>query len=64
MNLNESYEGEMISWAVIFFGLMVGAAIIGFGGIAIALAEIAQILFFVFSILFVISIVSRIKRDR
>lgn len=50
----------MLSWAVIFFVLALVAAVFGFGGIASASAGIAQILFFLFLVLFAISVIVRI----
>lgn len=47
----------MLVWAIIFFILAIVAAIFGFGEIAAAAVGIARILFFLFLVLFVISIV-------
>lgn len=47
----------MLSWALIFLGVAVLAAIFGFGGIAGTAAGIAQVLFFVFLVLFVVSLI-------
>lgn len=52
----------MLSWAAIFFVLALIAAIFGFGGIASASAGIAQILFFLFLVLFVGSLILRLAR--
>ena len=52
----------MLSWAVIFFVLALVAAVFGFGGIASASAGIAQILFFIFLVLFAISLIARMVR--
>jgi uncharacterized membrane protein YtjA (UPF0391 family) len=46
----------MLRWSVIFFVVAIIAAIFGFGGIAEGAASIAQILFFIFLALFVITI--------
>jgi uncharacterized membrane protein YtjA (UPF0391 family) len=48
----------MLSWALTFFILALVAAIFGFGGIAATSAGIAKLLFFVFLVLFVISLVT------
>jgi len=45
----------MLSWAVTFLLVALVAALFGWGGIAATSAGIAQILFFVFIVLFVIS---------
>lgn len=52
----------MLSWALFFFIVAVIAAIFGFGGIATASAGIAQILFYVFLALFVISLLFSLAR--
>lgn len=46
----------MLGWALTFFIVAIIAAAFGFGGIAAGAAEIAKILFFIFLILFVISL--------
>lgn len=48
----------MLGWAITFLIIALLAAALGFGGIAGAATGIAKILFFVFIILFVISLVS------
>ncbi len=52
----------MLSWALIFFVVAIVAAIFGFGGISIAAAGIAKILFFVFLVLFLVSLVMSLAR--
>jgi len=47
----------MLSWTVTFFVLAIIAGVLGFTTIAGAAMEIAKILFFVFLVLFVISLV-------
>ena len=47
----------MLGWAVIFLIIALVAAIFGFGGIAAASAGIAKLLFFIFLMLFVISLI-------
>lgn len=46
----------MLSWAVTFLIIALVAALFGFGGIASGATSIAQILFFVFLVLFVVSL--------
>ena len=46
----------MLYYAVVFFVIALLAAVFGFGGIAGAATGIAKILFFVFLVLFVISL--------
>jgi uncharacterized membrane protein YtjA (UPF0391 family) len=52
----------MLSWALIFFVVAILAAVFGFGGIASASAGIAQILFFIFLVLFVVSLIMGMAR--
>ncbi len=54
----------MLSWALTFFIIALVAALFGFGGIAVAAAGIAKILFFIFLILFVISLIAGLTRRR
>ena len=46
----------MLGWAVVFLIIALVAAVFGFGGIAVASAGIAKLLFFIFLVLFVISL--------
>jgi uncharacterized membrane protein YtjA (UPF0391 family) len=52
----------MLQWALAFFIIALIAAIFGFGGIALAAAGIAKILFFVFLVLFLVALVSGLMR--
>ena len=51
----------MLRYTIIFLVVALFAAVLGFGGIAGAAAGIAKILFFVFLVLFVISLFTRRK---
>lgn len=53
----------MLYWALVFFVVALGAGVFGFGGIASASAGIAQILFFLFLILFVVTLIARLVRS-
>ena len=54
----------MLHYAAVFFVIALIAAIFGFTGIAVGAAEIAKVLFFVFVVLFVISLlVGLIRRS-
>lgn len=46
----------MLRWAVTFLVIAIIAAIFGFGGIAEGATDIAQILFYIFLVLFVVSL--------
>ncbi len=52
----------MLRYAVIFFVVAIIAALFGFGGIAAGATEIAKILFFVFLVLFIVSLVAGIMK--
>lgn len=47
----------MLRWTIIFLVVAIIAAIFGFGGIAEGAADIAQILFYIFLVLFVLSLI-------
>ena len=55
-------EDKMLNWALGFFVIALVAAILGFGGIAVAAAGIAKILFFIFLVLFVVALVGGLVR--
>lgn len=57
-------EWNMLSWAIAFFVIAIIAAIFGFGGIASGAAGIAKVLFFLFLIAFVVSLVMGLMRGR
>lgn len=55
----------MLRYALIFFIVAIIAAVFGFGGISAAATDIARILFFVFIVLFLLSLITGlIKRPR
>ena len=47
----------MLYYALVFFVVAIVAAVLGFGGIAAGATEIAKVLFFIFVVLFVVSLV-------
>jgi len=53
----------MLYWAAVFFVIALIAAIFGFGGIYVAAAGIAKVLFFIFLVLFVLSLLFRGPRQ-
>ena len=61
-NLNVEQEENMLRWALGFFVIAIIAAIFGFGGIAVAAAGIAKILFFLFLVLFLLTLVGGLVR--
>jgi uncharacterized membrane protein YtjA (UPF0391 family) len=52
----ERNTSTMLSWAITFLIIAIIAAILGFGGVAGTAVGIAKILFFVFLVLFVVSL--------
>ena len=55
-------EVEMLRWALAFFIVALLAAVLGFTGIAVAAAGIAKILFYIFLILFIASLLGHLLR--
>jgi uncharacterized membrane protein YtjA (UPF0391 family) len=49
-------ESTMLHWAAVFFVIALIAAVFGFGGIAASAVGVAKILFFVFLVLAVVSL--------
>ena len=54
----------MLSWVVTFLVVALIAGILGFGGIAGASVEIAKIIFFIAVVLFLVSAVVGLARER
>lgn len=52
----------MLYWSVVFFVIAVISGVLGFGGVAASSAGIAQVLFYVFILGFVLSIVLHFAR--
>jgi len=52
----------MLYWAVVFLVLALVAAVFGFGGIAAGATTIAQVLFFVFLVVFLASLIAGLAR--
>jgi uncharacterized membrane protein YtjA (UPF0391 family) len=52
----------MLYWTATFFIISLIAALFGFTGIAVGAASIAKLLFFIFIILFVISLIAHALR--
>jgi uncharacterized membrane protein YtjA (UPF0391 family) len=48
----------MLYWAAVFFLIALVAAVFGFTGVYVAAAGIAKILFFVFLVLFIVSLIA------
>ncbi len=54
----------MLRWALIFFVVAIIAAVFGFGGIAAGATDIARILFFVFLVVFLVSLIMGLVRGK
>jgi uncharacterized membrane protein YtjA (UPF0391 family) len=52
----------MLYYALVFFVIALLAAFLGFGGMAVAFAGIAKILFFLFVVLFLVSLIMHVGR--
>jgi uncharacterized membrane protein YtjA (UPF0391 family) len=55
-------EGPMLRYAAIFFVIAIIAAVFGFGGIAAGAAEIAKVLFFIFIVIFLVTLLMGVVR--
>jgi uncharacterized membrane protein YtjA (UPF0391 family) len=58
----QTEEATMLQAAAVFFIIAIIAAIFGFGGIAAGATEIAKILFFIFLIVFIVSLIMGLMR--
>jgi uncharacterized membrane protein YtjA (UPF0391 family) len=54
----------MLYWALVFLVIAIVAGLLCFGGLSSASAGIAQILFFVFLVLLVVSLIAYVIRGR
>ncbi len=54
----------MLGWAITFLIVALIAALFGFGGIASASAGVAQILFGIFLVLFIVAMIARALQGR
>lgn len=52
----------MLNWAITFFLIAIVAALFGFSGIAAGAADIAQMLFVLFLVLFAVSLLIGLRR--
>ncbi len=62
LQLQRRGEKRMLYYALVFLLSAVLAAVLGFGGIAVAFAGIAKLLFVLFLILFLVSFVMHLGR--
>jgi uncharacterized membrane protein YtjA (UPF0391 family) len=52
----------MLYWALMFLVIALIAAVLGFTGVAVLAGGVAKILFFIFIVLFVISLIAHLAR--
>jgi uncharacterized membrane protein YtjA (UPF0391 family) len=52
----------MLYWALVFFIVALVAGVLGFGGIAAAATDIARILFYIFLVIFLVTLVLGLVR--
>jgi uncharacterized membrane protein YtjA (UPF0391 family) len=55
-------RNNMLYYALVFLLVAIVAAVLGFGGVAVISASIAKILFFVFIVLFLVSLITHMSR--
>jgi len=60
--ISRKEDSSMLYWALVFFIVSIVAAVLGFGGIAATTAGIAQILFYIFLVLFLVSLITGLVR--
>lgn len=54
----------MLNWVILFFVFAIIAGVFGFTGLAVTFADIARILFFLFIILFIVSLFMHLTAGR
>lgn len=54
----------MLNWALSFLLIAIVAAVFGFGGIAATAVDMARVLFFIFLVLFIVSLIAGLLRGR
>jgi uncharacterized membrane protein YtjA (UPF0391 family) len=54
----------MLYWAAVFFIIAIIAGFLGFGGVSVAASGIAQTLFFIFLVIFIVALVMGMARRR
>jgi uncharacterized membrane protein YtjA (UPF0391 family) len=54
----------MLGWALTFLVIALIAGVLGFGGIAVASVEIAKVLFFIFLVVFLVTLLIHLMRGR
>jgi uncharacterized membrane protein YtjA (UPF0391 family) len=52
----------MLNYAIVFLVIAIAAGLFGFGGIAAGAVEIAKVLFFIFLLMFVVTVVVGMRK--
>jgi uncharacterized membrane protein YtjA (UPF0391 family) len=60
--LEDEDDDAMLHYAIVFFIIAIIAAVFGFTGIAAGAAEIARILFYIFLVVFVVTLLLGVLR--
>jgi len=55
-------ENVMLYWAIVFFVIAIVAALFGFGGIAAGATAIAKVLFWIFLVVFLVTLIAGLFR--
>jgi uncharacterized membrane protein YtjA (UPF0391 family) len=58
----QTEENEMLYYAAVFLVIALVAALFGFGGIAAGAVGVAKVLFFIFAVMFVVSLIAGLAR--
>jgi uncharacterized membrane protein YtjA (UPF0391 family) len=62
--MGDERRGVVLYWALVFLVVSLVAALFGFGGIAATAAGIAQILFYIFIVLFLATLITGLLISR
>jgi uncharacterized membrane protein YtjA (UPF0391 family) len=62
MQIHMAERKAMLNWTVMFLVVALAAALFGFTGIAVAAAGVAKIIFFLFIVLFLLSLLTGLGR--
>jgi uncharacterized membrane protein YtjA (UPF0391 family) len=62
--LEKSKGGNMLYWAVVFLVVALVAGVLGFGGVAVMAAGMAKLLFYIFLVIFLVTLVLGLGRRR
>jgi uncharacterized membrane protein YtjA (UPF0391 family) len=55
-------RNDMLGWALAFLVIAILAAVFGFNGVAFASASVAKFLFFIFLVVFLVTLIMSVSR--